>query len=268
MKILFIGDIMGRPGREAVRHFVPRLKSEEGVEFVVANAENAAGGRGLTPSVAQELFQAGVNAVTMGNHTWDRPEIEPLLAEDRVLRPANYPPMLSGRGHAVYHVRDVALGVLQLMGRHHMANIDCPFRKADEILKDLKADVILVDMHAEATSEKQAMGWHLDGRVAAVVGSHTHVQTADERILPGGTAYLGDTGMTGPRDGIIGGKRDASLRRFLTGVPVRIEVAEGDAQFCACLLDLDEKTGKARSIRRVFETLKAEAAAAHGGREL
>jgi 2',3'-cyclic-nucleotide 2'-phosphodiesterase len=201
--------------------------------------------------VAQELFQSGVDAITMGNHTWDRPEIEPLLSEDRVLRPANYPPPLSGHGHAVFHVGGARLGVLQVMGRHNMMDIDCPFRTADAVLKDMKADVIFVDMHAEATSEKQAMGWYLDGRVGAVVGSHTHVQTADERILPGGTAYLGDAGMTGPRDGIIGGQRDAALRRFLTGIPVRIDVAEGDAQFCACLVDLDEKTGKARGIERV-----------------
>ncbi len=232
---------------------VPRLKRERGVDFVIGNGENAAGGRGLTPAVAQELFQTGVNVITMGNHTWDRPEIEPLLSEDRVLRPANYPPMLSGHGHAVFSVGSIRLGVLQLMGRHNLANIDCPFRKADEILKAMKADLIFVDMHAEATSEKQAMGWYLDGRVGAVVGTHTHVQTADDRILPGGTAYLTDTGMTGPRDGIIGGNRDMSLRRLMNGVPIRVEVAEGDAQFCGCLLDLDETTGKARSIQRINE---------------
>src|SRR5262249_34670982 len=157
-----IGDIMGRPGREAVRQLVPRLKRERGVEFVIANAENSAGGRGLTPTVAQELFQSGVNVITMGNHTWDRPEIEPLLTEDRVLRPANYPPTLSGHGHAVFSIGSIRLGVMQLMGRHNLAQIDCPFRKADEILKSMKADLIFVDMHAEATSEKQAMGWYLD----------------------------------------------------------------------------------------------------------
>jgi 2',3'-cyclic-nucleotide 2'-phosphodiesterase len=241
MRILFIGDIMGRPGRDAVRHFVPILRRDRAIDFVIANAENAAGGRGLTPSIAQELFQSGVNVVTMGNHTWDRPEIEPLLAEDRVLRPANYPPPLSGHGHAVFHLGGITLGVLQVMGRHNLMNIDCPFQTADRILKEMKANMIFVDMHAEATSEKQAMGWFLDGRVSAVVGSHTHVQTADERILPGGTAFLGDAGMTGPRDGIIGGNKDTSLRRFLTGIPMRVE--------------LDESTGKARRIERVFELL-------------
>ncbi len=259
MRVLFIGDIMGRPGREAVRHFTPLWRRERGADFVIANAENAAGGRGLTPSVAEDLFQAGVDVLTMGNHTWDRPEIEPLLGQGRVLRPANYPPLLSGRGHGVFHVGGTSVGVIQVMGRHNLASIDCPFRAADAILKDMKADVIVVDMHAEASSEKQAMGWHLNGRVAAVVGTHTHVQTADERILPGGTAYLGDVGMTGPRDGIIGGNRETSLRRFLTGIPSRVEVAEeGDAQFCACLLDLDETAGKARGIERIFQILGRE----------
>lgn len=258
MKILFIGDIMGSPGRAAVQQSVPRWRREAGVDFVIANGENAAGGRGLTPAIAQEIFQVGVNVITMGNHTWDRPEIEPLLQEDRVLRPANYPAVLPGHGHAVFHVGPVRVGVIQLMGRHNLANIDCPFQTADKILSGMQADVIFVDMHAEATSEKQAMGWHLDGRAAAVVGSHTHVQTADDRLLPGGTAYLGDAGMTGPRDGIIGGKREQALRRFLTGLHTRIEVAEGTAQFCACLVDVDEKTGKARSIQRIFDIVETD----------
>jgi len=256
MKVLFIGDIFGKPGREAVERFVPQWRRERGVDIVVANAENAAAGRGLTPAIAQDLFAAGVNVITMGNHTWDRPEIEPLMSDERVLRPANYPAVLSGKGHGVYHVNGVRFGVLQLMGRHHLANIDCPFQTADRLLKEMDAQVILVDMHAEATSEKNAMGWHLDGRVGAVVGTHTHVQTADNRILPGGTAYLTDTGMTGPRDGIIGGNREASLRRFLTGLPVRIEPAEGDAQFCACLIEFDAATGKAKSIERILQVLE------------
>jgi metallophosphoesterase (TIGR00282 family) len=262
MRILFIGDIFGRPGREAVAHFVPKLRKEQGVDFVIANGENAAGGRGLTPSLAEEFFQGGVDVITMGNHTWDKPEIEPLLSDDRLLRPANYPSLLSGHGHAVFPVKGKTVGVLQLMGRHNLANIDCPFRTADRLLQEMKADMIVVDMHAEATSEKQAMGWYLDGRVSAVVGSHTHVQTADERILPGGTAYLGDAGMTGPRDGIIGGNREASLRRFLTGVHSRIDVAEGDAQFCACLLDLDETSGKAKRVQRVKESFERKPAEA------
>ena len=250
LKVLVIGDIMGRPGREAVTHYVPRLRRELTVDFVVGNAENAAGGRGLTPAVAEELFTAGVDVVTMGNHTWARPEIEPLLKQERVLRPANYPPSLSGRGAAVYRVKDARLAVIQVMGRTHLANIDCPFRTVDRLLDELSADAVIVDMHAEATSEKQAMGWYLNGRVAAVVGTHTHVQTADERILPDGTATIADIGMTGPRDGIIGGKREAALRRFLTGVPARIEVADGDAQFCAVALEIDPASGRARGIER------------------
>ncbi|MBI4396624.1 MAG: YmdB family metallophosphoesterase, partial [Elusimicrobia bacterium] len=165
---------MGRPGREAVAHFTPKIRAEERVDFVVANAENAAGGRGLTPSIAQEIFRSGVDIMTMGNHTWDRPEIDSLLLEDRVLRPANYPPILPGHGHAVFPMGGKTVGVLQVMGRHNLANIDCPFRTADQILKTMRADVVVVDMHAEATSEKQAMGWYLDGRVSAVIGTHTH----------------------------------------------------------------------------------------------
>ena len=255
MRILFVGDIMGKPGREAVQRSVPHLRSEKNVDFVVANAENAAAGRGLTPLIAEELFKNGVDVVTMGNHTWDRPEIEPLLSQNRVLRPANYPPVLPGHGSALFDVGGTPVAVIQVMGRHNLANIDCPFRTADQLLKEISAKVIVVDMHAEATSEKQAMGWYLDGRVSAVLGSHTHVQTADERVLPGGTAYLGDAGMTGPRDGIIGGDRQMSLRRFLTGIPSRVEVAEGDAQFCACLVDVDERTGKAQKIERILDVL-------------
>ncbi len=256
MRILFVGDIFGRPGREAVRHFVPQIRRDEGIDFVVGNVENAAGGRGLTGPVAKELFSAGMDVFTLGNHTWDRPETEPLLSDPRILRPANYPPLLAGRGLGVYPVNGKRVAVMQLMGRHHMDTIDCPFRAADTLLNGLEADLVLVDMHAEASSEKQAMGWYLDGRVAAVLGTHTHVQTADERILPGGTAFIGDVGMAGPRDGIIGGDRASALKRFLTGVRVRLSVAEGDAQFCAVIVEADESTGRARSIARIQKTLE------------
>jgi metallophosphoesterase (TIGR00282 family) len=251
VRILFVGDIYGRPGREAVRHFVPLLRSEARIDFVVANVENAAGGRGLTEPVAKELFAAGIDVFTLGNHTWDRKETLPLLDDPRILRPANYPPTLPGRGLGVFSVQGKRVAVLQVMGRLHLDTIDCPFRTADALLKDLAADIVVVDMHAEASSEKQAMGWYLDGRVTAVLGTHTHVQTADERVLPGGTATLGDVGMSGPRDGIIGGAREPALERFLTGVRVRLAVAEGDAQFCAALVDVDEHSGRARSIERV-----------------
>jgi metallophosphoesterase (TIGR00282 family) len=256
MRILFVGDIFGRPGREAVRRFVPEIRRDENVDFVIANGENASHGAGITPAHGRELFDSGVDVITLGNHTWDKKEVGALLSDPRVLRPANYPPTLPGQGYGVYPVNGIRVGVLQVMGRHHMATIDCPFRTADDILSRLKADVIFVDVHAEASSEKQALAWYMDGRVAAVVGSHTHVQTADERLLPGGTAYLGDAGMTGPRDGIIGGERGPSIQRFLTGVRVHFGVAEGDAQFCACLVDVDESTGRARSLKRFQKILE------------
>lgn len=257
MRILFIGDIFGKPGRQAVARALPRLRREERLDFVVANGENASHGAGLSPEHARELFDAGADVITLGNHTWDKKDIDALLQDPRVLRPANYPPGLAGKGHGVYEVPGGGkIGVLQLMGRHNMPVTDCPFRAADALLKDIKADVLFVDMHAEASSEKQAMGWHLAGRVSAVVGSHTHVQTADERILPGGTAYLGDAGMTGPRDGIIGAEREAALRRFLLGVKVRYEPAPGATQFCAALVETGPD-GKGKSIRRICEVFDA-----------
>jgi 2',3'-cyclic-nucleotide 2'-phosphodiesterase len=255
VRLLFIGDIFGRPGRQAVSQMLPALRKSAGLDFVVANAENASHGGGLTPNHARELFDAGADVLTLGNHTWDKKEVIPLLSDPRVLRPANYPPGLPGRGLGVYQVQGRRVAVLQLMGRHGMPLSDCPFRMADTLLKDLAADVSFVDIHAEASSEKQAMGWYLDGRVSAVVGSHTHVQTADERLFPGGTAYLGDAGLTGPRDGIIGARREEAIQRFLTGLKVRYEPAEGASQFCAAVVDVDETTGKARSIKRIFEVL-------------
>lgn len=249
MRILFVGDIFGRPGREAVAHFVPLIRRETGVDFAIGNAENAAGGRGLTEPTAKALFSAGLDVLTLGNHTWDRPETEPLLKDPRVLRPANYAPGVPGRGVGRYAVGGKTVAVVQLMGRHGMDDIDCPFRAADALLKENPADATVVDFHAEASSEKQSMGWHLDGRVAAVLGTHTHVQTADERVLPGGTAYIGDVGMAGPRDGVIGGQRESALKRFLTGIRVRLEVAEGDALFCAVLVEIEN--GRARSIERI-----------------
>jgi metallophosphoesterase (TIGR00282 family) len=260
MRILFIGDIFGKPGRNAVARLLPRFRDENKVNFVIANAENASHGAGLTPDHARALFDAGADVLTLGNHTWDKKEVETLLADPRVLRPANYPPGLPGRGAGVYDVSGRRLAVLQLMGRHGMPATDCPFRTADALLENDKdisgADAVFVDMHAEASSEKQAMGWHLDGRVGAVVGSHTHVQTADERIFPGGTAYLGDAGMTGPRDGVIGAKKDQAIKRFLLGVKVHYEPASGPAQFCAALVELDGATGKGLSIRRIFEIVE------------
>ncbi len=255
MRILFVGDVHGRPGRRAVARRVPSLRRELQVDFVVANAENSAGGVGLTPQTAAELFAAGVDALTGGNHTWAKREAYELLDSDpRVVRPANYPPGVPGHGSAVLRRGGVALAVLNLQGRVFMDPLDDPFRVARAEVDRLRelTPFVLVDFHAEATSEKLALGYYLDGRVTAVVGTHTHVQTADERVLPGGTAYITDVGMTGPRDGVIGMDRDAILQRFLLQLPVRFEVAPGPVQFNAVLVEADS-SGRATSIRRIHQ---------------
>ncbi len=250
-----MGDVHGRPGRRAVARRVPSLRRELEVDFVVANAENSAGGVGLTPQTAAELFAAGVDALTGGNHTWAKREAYELLNSDpRVVRPANYPPGVPGQGSTVIRRGGVALAVLNLQGRVFMEPLDDPFRVARAEVDRLRelTPFVLVDFHAEATSEKLALGYFLDGRVTAVVGTHTHVQTADERVLPGGTAYITDVGMTGPRDGVIGMDRDAILQRFLLQLPVRFEVASGAVQFNAVLVEADA-SGRATSIRRIHE---------------
>lgn len=250
-----MGDVHGRPGRRAVARRVPSLRRELGVDFVVANAENSAGGVGLTPQTAGELFAAGVDALTGGNHTWAKREAYGLLDSDpRVVRPANYPPGVPGQGSTVIRRGGAALAVLNLQGRVFMEPLDDPFRVARAEVDRLRelTSFVLVDFHAEATSEKLALGYFLDGKVTAVVGTHTHVQTADERVLPGGTAYITDVGMTGPRDGVIGMDRDAILQRFLLQLPVRFEVASGAVQFNAVLVEADA-SGRATSIRRIHE---------------
>lgn len=256
VKVLFIGDVVGRVGRDAVRAVLPELLRCESYDFVVANGENAAGGTGITGETAQELFDAGVDALTLGNHTWDRKEAWRLLAEDRrVIRPANYPPGAPGSGAAALKVRgDLKIGLINLCGRvFSVPNLDCPFRTADALVEVLRREtkVILVDIHAEATSEKVALGWYLDGRVSAVLGTHTHVQTADERILPQGTAYLTDVGMTGPRDSVIGMAREPVIERFLSQLPVRFTVGEGPAIFSAVSVEFDNLTGRATAVRRI-----------------
>ncbi|MDR7545622.1 MAG: TIGR00282 family metallophosphoesterase [Armatimonadota bacterium] len=254
MRILFVGDVHGKPGRRIVAERLPALRRAYGVDAVIANGENAAGGAGLTAGVAAELFAAGVDAITGGNHIWQNREAYDLLDSDpRVLRPANYPPGVPGRGAAVITAAGGAtMGVLNLQGRVFMMSIDDPFRVGREQAALLRksAPVVVVDFHAEATSEKVAMGWYLDGAVSAVIGTHTHVQTADERILPGGTAYISDAGMTGPRDGIIGMAREAILERFLTQLPARFEVAPGPVQLNAVVLSVDAD-GRATAIERV-----------------
>ena len=253
--ILFIGDIVGRPGRELVRRAVPALVAHHGVDLVIANGENAAAGFGVTPDLADDLFEYGVNVMTGGNHTWDKKEILPYFADHpRLLRPVNMPAGTPGRGRYVAKAANgVAVAVINAMGRVFMTAIDDPFRVvAEEVAAaSSEAAIVFVDFHAEATSEKVAMGWHLDGRVAAVVGTHTHVQTADERLLPNGTAYITDVGMTGPHDSVIGVERSAVLQRFLTGLPQRFETASENPRLNGVLIAADEQTGRAQSITRV-----------------
>lgn len=255
VKILAIGDVVGKPGRMAVAGLLPKLARERGVDFVVVNGENAAGGSGLTPAVVEELLGAGADAITSGDHIWkNRDVLEVIGSEPRLLRPANYPPACPGRGWGVLRTgRGDAIGVINLMGRVFMGESDCPFRTADTAVAELKrlTGVIVVDFHAEATSEKIALSRYLDGRVSAVVGTHTHVQTADERIMRGGTAAISDLGMTGAHDSIIGVEEAPVIRRFLTGQPVRFAVATHDVRLSGAVIDIDEQTGKAISIERI-----------------
>ncbi|MCS7461817.1 TIGR00282 family metallophosphoesterase [Paenibacillus doosanensis] len=254
MRILFIGDIVGSVGRKAVKACLPGLKAKYNPTVVIANGENAAGGRGITSAIAKEFFELGVHGITMGNHTWDQKDIFDFIDdEERIVRPANFPKGTPGRGHTTIKVKDQELVIVNLQGRTFLPPLDCPFEKADAILESLKKKhkYILVDFHAEATSEKLAMGWHLDGRVSAVVGTHTHVQTHDERILPSGTAYVTDVGMVGPRDGILGMDRQAVLQKFKTQLPVRFVVDEGKWHFHAVCIDLDPATGLGTKIRLI-----------------
>jgi metallophosphoesterase (TIGR00282 family) len=255
MNVLFIGDVFGSPGREFLQEHLPSLKDKYDSDFVVVNCENAAGGNGLTEQVAAELFSCGVDVLTSGNHIWDKKEVFSFLDTDRrVLRPLNYPPGVPGKGVGVFSARNgQTIGVMSVCGRvFSPANLDCPFRAVDSELARLKmtTPTVLVDFHAEATSEKVAMGWHLDGKVSAVFGTHTHVQTADETILPGGTAYITDAGMTGSVEGVIGVNKDIILRHFLTQLPVRHEPAKGKRQLCGVFCSIDPR-GAARFVERV-----------------
>jgi hypothetical protein len=254
MNVLMVGDVFGEPGRAAVRRLLPRLRQEHHVDLAVVNVENAAGGFGVTAQICREILDAGADVMTSGNHIWDRKEVVEYIArENLLLRPANFPAGTPGAGWVTVKAGPHRVAVLNLMGRVFMAPIDCPFRKADEVLPELRREtpIILVDMHAEATSESVAMGWYLDGRVTAVVGTHRHVQTADERILPGGTAYITDLGMTGPVDSVIGVDRELILQRFLTQMPIRFEPARGPAALHGALIALDPETGRASDIRRI-----------------
>ena len=260
MQILFIGDIVGRPGRRAVRELLPGLVKDHGVDLVVANAENAAAGFGVTRDTVDELTECGIQLLTTGNHVWDKREVLGFIDEyPNLLRPANYAEGCPGIGHAVVKTAaSIPVAVVNLVGRVFMHPADCPFRAAKGLLEGLRQQtpVIIVDMHAEATSEKQAMGWFLDGEVSAVLGTHTHVQTADETILPRGTAYITDVGMTGPLNSVIGIEKEMIIDRFLTGMPCRFEVARGDVRLQGAVVDVDPQTGRARSIQRVNLRLK------------
>jgi 2',3'-cyclic-nucleotide 2'-phosphodiesterase len=260
VRILFIGDIFGRPGRTIVRDKLKELVRQQRIDLVLANGENAAAGFGITPALAEDLLDLGIDVLTTGNHVWDKREIVDYFASangdsqspaHRVLRPANFAKDLPGTGIYESRKNDIPYAVLNLQGRVFMASNDDPFRVADELLKPLNEKIIFVDMHAEATSEKIALGWYLDGRVTAVVGTHTHVPTADERVLPRGTAYITDVGMTGPYDGVIGVNKQQIIGRFLNNMPVRFEPATGDTRLCAVIVDADEASGKARSIERI-----------------
>ncbi len=254
MRILFVGDIVGKPGRKVFSSVLPGARQSDGpFDFVVVNAENAAGGFGLTAKIMLELFDIGADILTSGNHIWDNRDGLPLLDEEnRLLRPANYPPEARGRGMATFEKKGLKLAVLNLQGRIFMQALDCPFRRADEELTSLEAGIpVLVDVHAEATSEKRALALYLDGRVSAVVGTHTHVQTADEGILEGGTAFISDVGMTGGHGGIIGMESESIISRFLTGMPSKFVVCGKDSRMDAVVIDIDEKTGKSISIKRL-----------------
>jgi len=259
IRLLFIGDIVGKPGRELIRRGLPGLRSYHQADLVIANAENSAAGFGITREIGDDLLDQGIDVMTSGNHIWDKKEaIEYIGAESRLLRPANYPAGVPGNGSYLARTGSgVPVGVLNLMGRVFMLGIDDPFAVALREIEALKsrARIVFVDFHAEATSEKVAMGWHLDGKVTAVVGTHTHVQTADDRILPKGTAYLTDVGMTGPHDSIIGVEIDAALGRFLNAMPARFETASGNPRLNAVVVEADEASGRAVEIERISYSL-------------
>ncbi|MFZ3587845.1 TIGR00282 family metallophosphoesterase [Bacillus sp. DJP31] len=256
MRILFIGDVVSSPGRDMVKQYLPLIKSKHRPNITIINGENSAGGKGITEKIYREFLELGTQAVTLGNHTWHNKDVFEFIDNAKYLvRPANFPDGNPGVGMVFLQMNDIEIAVINLQGRTFLPSIDCPFRKADELVAEAKkrTPFVFVDFHAEATSEKQAMGYYLDGRVSAVVGTHTHVQTSDERILANGTAYISDVGMTGPYDGILGVEIDAVLKKFLTELPVRFEVVkEGRNQLNAVIIDLDQKNGLAKKISRIL----------------
>jgi len=255
MKLLFIGDIVGKPGRRAVRELLPRIIHQHDIDLIVANVENAAGGFGVTRTVVEEIYASQVDVLTTGNHIWDKKEVMEFIDEyETLLRPANYPEGTPGKGTVLLSTRNgCRVAVINLSGRVFMKPVDCPFRVAEIEIDALKGKtkMIIVDMHAEATSEKQALGWFLDGAVSAIIGTHTHVQTADETILPKGTAYITDVGMTGPFDSVIGIEKETVIDRFLTCRPNKFDVAKGDVRLQGVVVDIDSETGRARAVERL-----------------
>ena len=260
LRVLLVGDIVGRPGREALKKVVGAWRKEDRADFVIANGENSAGGKGITAETTREMIAAGVDVVTGGNHVWANKDILKVIdTEPRLLRPANYPPGVPGRGHGVYECRgsEFKIGVVNLIGRVFLESVECPFRAARALVQQIReqTSIVFVDFHAEATSEKVAMGWFLDGQATAVFGTHTHIQTADERLLHHHTAYITDIGMTGPHDSVIGVKVDQVVERFLKATPVKYEVAERNVRLDGALVTLDPMTGRALQIERVVEVL-------------
>lgn len=259
LRVLIIGDIVGKPGRDACLEVIPYLKRDKQVEFVIANGENIAGGSSITPDTVKDIFHAGADLMTLGDHTFRKKEAADLVEKDqRIVRPANYPDGAPGRGYTILKLGGgIHIAVINLMGRVFMDPLDCPFQKVKKILEEIKgkAKVIFVDVHAEATSEKVAMGWFLDGKVSCVYGTHTHIQTSDERVLPKGTAYITDLGMTGPYESVIGREVEPVLYKFLTGLPSKYDVATRDVRLSGAIVDIDTDTGKATHIERVHEYL-------------
>lgn len=259
MNLLAIGDIVGNPGRKVVKELLPKIRRDFNIDMVIANGENSAGGFGITYTVAQELYSYGVDVITMGNHVWSKKEIMSFIDEDsRIVRPANFPEELPGRGSTIVELFNYKVAVINLIGRVFMDPADSPFNSALKEIEKCKdeADLIIVDFHAEATSEKLAMGWFLDGRANVVFGTHTHVQTADERILSNGTGYITDLGMTGPYNSIIGVEKDIIVKKFVTQIPEKFETAKGEAQFNAVVFEIDDKSRNVVSIKRIFELKK------------
>ncbi|MBP1968030.1 metallophosphoesterase (TIGR00282 family) [Virgibacillus natechei] len=256
MKILFIGDVVGSPGRDAVQEYLPKLKEKYKPNMTIINGENAASGNGINEKIYKQFLEWGAQVITMGNHTWDKKEIFEFIDDAKyMIRPANFPEGTPGKGLVFVNFNGIEIAVINLQGRTFLPPIDDPFRKADELIDEAKkrTTIIFVDFHGEATSEKQAMGWYLDGRVSAVVGTHTHTQTADERILPQGTAYISDVGMTGPYDGILGVDKDAVMKRFLTSLPVRFEITKkGRTQLNGFMVTVDNSNGKATKVERIL----------------